>query len=113
MSIDQREELWLNVVLGDSSRILLAVENGDLIGFLCYGNCMDKGSDPATAEIMALYVDPTQWRKDIGRILMQECCRRLHSEGYLVVTLWVIIGNVRGTSFFEAMGFQAENGKVK
>jgi len=113
LSVDQRENLWVEVLLCSRSHVLIAVENQVIFGFLSFGPSRDQDADTTTAEIAAMYVEPRYWHKGIGSALWRECCIRLHSEGYQTVSLWVVAGNTRGIGFYEAMGFEQEDGMVE
>ncbi len=41
LSIDQREEFWLDVLASNSSQVLIAVENGTVAAFLSYRESKD------------------------------------------------------------------------
>lgn len=113
LSVDKREELWLDVLACPNSNVLIASEDFNIVGFLSYGASRDKKNDAPTAEIMALYVAPEYWHKGIGKALWQACREDLSATGYQSVVLWVVAGNLLGINFYEAMGFQQEHGMVE
>lgn len=109
LSVDVREEQWLDMLCCITTHILLAVEHDTVIGFISYGQCRDEDADETTAEIMAFYIAPPYWRQGIGRALWRECSLILQAEGYKTVSLWVVSGNIRGSRFYEALGFELDN----
>lgn len=113
LSIKQREEQWLEILASGSSETLLCLLDQTIVGFLSYGASRDKVANSAVAEIMALYIEPNQWRKGIGKILWSECRNNLGLAGYQTVTLWVMTNNARGIGFYEALGFQCEDGVIE
>ncbi|MEQ1560746.1 MAG: GNAT family N-acetyltransferase [Methyloglobulus sp.] len=114
LSIDQREEFWLDVLASNSSKVLIAVKNGIVVGFLSFRESRDsENKSLISAEILAFYVEPKQWRKGIGKTLWSECRNDLAMAGYQTVTLWVIANNASGIGFYEAMGFEREEGAIE
>ncbi|MEQ1561040.1 MAG: GNAT family N-acetyltransferase [Methyloglobulus sp.] len=114
LSIDQREEFWLDVLASHSNTVLIAVENNTVAGFLNYQeSCDSEYKDSPSAEILAFYVEPSQWRKGVGTALWQVCKDKLVSDGYRTVSLWVVTGNTRAIEFYEAQGFRQEPGMVE
>jgi len=87
--------------------------NGKLLGFLTIGTCRDEDVDPqTTGEIWGIYLDPSQWRKGIGSVLLREGIQMLTLRNYTDVVLWVFEKNGRATGFYEARGFERD-GAVK
>lgn len=113
LSVDQREQQWLEILTSGNSETLLYLFNQNIVGFLSYGASRDEPRSATVAEIMALYVEPKQWHKGIGKTLWFECRNNLAKAGYQTVTLWVMTHNVRGIDFYEAMGFQQDEGVIE
>ncbi len=57
---------------------------------------------------MTLYALPEVWGRGVGRALWQADLGALRERGYFEVTLWVLDGNERALSFYEAAGFTAD-----
>jgi ribosomal protein S18 acetylase RimI-like enzyme len=113
LSIDERERQWHEILASGNSETLLYLQNQTIVGFLSYGASRDKATNPSAAEIMALYIEPKQWRKGIGKILWSACRNNLAVAGYQTVTLWVMTHNTRGIRFYEAQGFELEEGAIE
>lgn len=64
-----------------------------------------------TAEIAAIYVDPTQWRKGYGRQLYTGARGSAMHDGFIDLTLWVLEENTTGRHFYEAVGFQTDGAR--
>ena len=81
--------------------IMVAKENGRVIGFVGYG---DRGEEaPGVGEIFALYVLADYYGKGIGRRLMDAGLEQI--KRYPQVCLWVLKENARAIRFYEKCGF--------
>jgi ribosomal protein S18 acetylase RimI-like enzyme len=113
LSIDQREQFWVDVLTNRQSEVMLAIVKGTVTGFISYAASRDNAAKTRKAEILALYIDPVYSHKGIGKALWQSCRDKLNSDGYQSVALWVVIGNTRASEFYEAQGFRQESGIVE
>lgn len=91
---------------------LLAEDDAGLAGFTTFGpyrvNQDRERLDPAYAEILALYVEPSRWGQGTGRALFaaaRECCAE---RGWTDVRLWVLDANRRARAFYERAGLVAD-----
>jgi GNAT superfamily N-acetyltransferase len=83
---------------------LVAVEEGLIYGFATTA----PSRDPDLAdygELCALYVDPEQWGRGIGVILVSAARARLFQLGFRNAFLWVLAGNVRAGRFYQIDGW--------
>ena len=84
--------------------IIVAKENGNVIGFVCYG---DRGEEaPDVGEIFALYVLADYYGKGVGRKLMDIGLEQI--KHFSQVRLWVLKENRRAIRFYEKCGFQPD-----
>jgi ribosomal protein S18 acetylase RimI-like enzyme len=113
LSIPKRREFWEQRIRLNQSSILVAVHEGDVIGWIVYGSSRDADATPAVAEVYGLYVAATAWRSGAGRALWQEAKRLIEQGDAEVVTLWVLEGNERARRFYEAVGFELDEGQTK
>jgi ribosomal protein S18 acetylase RimI-like enzyme len=60
------------------------------------------------AELVAIYVDPDQWRSGAGTALMDAAAQRLAGLPYSEVVLWTFAGNHRAIAFYERHGWRAD-----
>ena len=80
---------------------IVAKENGNVVGFVCYG---DRGEEaPDIGEIFALYVLADYYGKGVGRKLMDVGLE--HIKRFPQVCLWVLKENRRAIRFYEKCGF--------
>lgn len=117
----RQTELWEELLGGigdpvDGRRPWVALaERGDgrharVIGFIALNvPSRDADAGPLTAEVAALYVEPTEWRRGAGRGMMDAALAEAAERGCAAVTLWVLEPNRRARAFYERCGF-AEDG---
>jgi GNAT superfamily N-acetyltransferase len=98
-------------VLAGEPSILVATIEGRVSGYVGCGPSRDEGEPGETAEIYAVYVTPTRWRRGMGRQLMHAALERLADAGYDEVMLWTFAENAPARRFYEAMGFAHDGGE--
>lgn len=113
LSVSEREAMWRRMVEQQPSHLLVVRAAGQVVGFIAFGASRDPDAPSDRAEVRALYVRATSWSTGAGRCLWLEALRRILSEGYTSVGLWVIAGNERAIRFYERAGFVAEPGSRK
>ena len=87
---------------------IVAKENGNVIGFVCYG---DRGEEaPDIGEIFALYVLADYYGKGVGRKLMDVGLE--HIKRFPQVRLWVLKENRRAIRFYEKCGFLPDGSEM-
>jgi len=64
------------------------------------------GHDGRRAAIYHLAVDQACRGQGIGRKLVQSCCRELHRQGILRVSIVAFTANEAGNAFWESIGFK-------
>lgn len=79
-----------------------------VVGYVTTGRCRDDGSPDGLGELRALYVAPGQWRGGVGTALLDAGRRALVEAGFTAAVLWVLAGNRRARSFYEARGWSAD-----
>jgi L-amino acid N-acyltransferase YncA len=114
LSVDRRERAWRErVEAADAAqRTLVAERGGAVVGFCSVAApTRDRPADEGTAEVVALYVDPDQWRSGAGTALLDAAVDGLRRDGWERVTLWVLERNARGRAFYERCGFVADGAR--
>jgi ribosomal protein S18 acetylase RimI-like enzyme len=109
LSVSQREAMWRAVVESGQPDLLVAKDNGDVLGWVAFGDCRDQDAKPAQAEVWAIYVAPTSWSAGVGRQLWQRTRDILSERGYSVCSLWVLPENERAIRFYRSVGFGADD----
>lgn len=109
LNVDDRERWWRTElgVVPEERRPWIAESEADVVGFVSLGPSRDGGSS-TTGEIYAIYVAPECWDRGVGRNLLAHAMRDLAGHGYDEATLWVLAGNQRARSFYEAAGWRAD-----
>ena len=90
---------------GDTPRevLLVADHAGHLVG-LVYGRPADDDDPALTAEVSALYVDPTCRGQGIGTALLRAAALELSQLGFSTVRLEVLSANLPARAFYQHMG---------
>jgi GNAT superfamily N-acetyltransferase len=101
LNLAERTERW-GVWLADAAEPT-AVDDapGGIAGFVRIGPSRDPGASGATGELLAIYVEPSRWRRGVGTELMSWATAAAPARGWTAMTLWTIEGNARARSFYE------------
>lgn len=86
---------------------LVALADGVIRGFATTMPSQDRGG-AAKGELAGLYVDPEQWGRGIGTLLLTEVLAHLAAQGCSSAELWVLAGNTRAQHFYERHGWQVD-----
>ncbi|MGH2377474.1 MAG: GNAT family N-acetyltransferase [Candidatus Limnocylindria bacterium] len=106
-----RTEIWDRAIRNaadDHRRILVAEEDGRVVGFASAGPARDEGE--AIGEIYAIYLDPGSWGSGIGRELLARSTEWLAGGGFDEAILWVLGSNARARRFYETAGWHTDGG---
>jgi len=112
LSVDQRRGNWEEILAGRGEVVgftLVAAEADEVVGF-CSAATPSRDADaaPGTAEIPALYVDPSHGRSGSGALLLDAMFDALRRDGWQRVELWVFTDNVRARAFYLAVGLSPD-----
>lgn len=83
---------------------ILAADGEDTRGFAMAGRSRDEDA-PDHGEIYALYVDPSCWKRGVGRLLLAGAVERLRGLGFAEAILWVLAGNEPAERFYGSDGW--------
>jgi ribosomal protein S18 acetylase RimI-like enzyme len=106
LSVASREAAWVNILDQGASIVLVAEDQGSIIGFCSFGKSRDQGALGSTAELYAIYVAPPCWSTGVGRDLFRHMWQELKNSGFKRLTVWVLSENERAIRFYEGAGFQ-------
>jgi GNAT superfamily N-acetyltransferase len=108
LAMERRQAFWADAIEFGEPLLQVALDGGDVIGFVGYDRSRDHRSRPTTGEIWALYVEPSHWGKGAGLALLDAAREGLLEEGCTEVTLWIPLCNERALRFVELAGFKRE-----
>ncbi|WP_366247892.1 GNAT family N-acetyltransferase [Terribacillus aidingensis] len=90
-------------VLGSGSLLLVAEEGETVVGFISGGRCRDNIHPDYDGEVYAVYLDPANKNRGIGKMLMRSLENRLATDGLTGVVAWMLVGN-DARHFYESLG---------
>lgn len=95
-----------------TSDTLVAVDEEGIAGFVDVGPTRDEHLDPnEVGELYAIYLDPSRWDRGYGRRLIVDAEQAMRDLGFSSAMLWVLEGNQRARSFYEAAGWRPDGGR--
>jgi GNAT superfamily N-acetyltransferase len=101
LDVDGRTESWQRILHQRRGRVLVAEDEGSVIGFCAVGPAIDDD----WGEVFAIYVDPQHWGHGVGRDLLVAAEHSLSEAGVPRALLWVLEGNDRARVFYERQGW--------
>ena len=113
LSVAKREAFWKEAIQYAEPQLLVAEQDGKLLGFIGFDRSRDKGTPATTGEIWALYVSPEHWDKGVGLALWDAALEACVEEGFTSLTLWVLLRNERALRFYELAGFKRDMASIK
>ncbi|MGX1762035.1 N-acetyltransferase family protein [Streptomyces lydicus] len=88
---------------------LVAVDTLEqVVGWACLGRFRGDGTNTATGELYALYVQPSLVGSGIGRTLLEAVHSHARTDGFRLMLLWVLTDNSRARRFYERAGYVAD-----
>jgi GNAT superfamily N-acetyltransferase len=78
----------------------------------CYVAAPGREEPPgsSTAELAAIYVDPSSWRRGVGGHLLSEAIAEAGRRGYGEMLLWTFEANRGAQALYRASGFAPDGG---
>lgn len=113
VSIEKSQAYWRDAIEFIEPQVYVAVDDGQVVGFVGFDRSRDKGTPNTTGEIWAIYAAPPHWGKGVGLALWDAAREGLLEEGCNKVTLWVPLGNERALRFHDLAGFKREMTSIK
>lgn len=110
LSVANRQQGWRQRLerASQPSRTVVVDTGQGVAGFCSVGPSRDDDAGEGTAELYAIYLHPERWGQGLGRALHDHAIDLLRSDGYQVVTLWVLATNDRARGFYERVGWRVE-----
>jgi ribosomal protein S18 acetylase RimI-like enzyme len=91
--------------------MLVAEEDGELLGYVGCGSNRDPDPPPEVGEVRSMFVATSAWRRGVGRALMDAALDDLRQRGYGSAVVWSFADNARANAFYERMGFTRDGGE--
>ena len=98
-------ERWHANYAGPGVTVLVAEDDGELLGFTGCGESRDPDAGSEAGEINTFYVAAGRWGRGVGRALMEAALDDLEARGYAEATVWSFADNDRANAFYESHGF--------
>jgi GNAT superfamily N-acetyltransferase len=109
LSREVKAEIWgLNLLKHQHTRrkrVLVAVQDDEIIGFTRLGPAEDTGT---VGLVSLLYVLPEHWGCGVGKALMEAAMQQLRELGMDQAVLWVLRDNLRARRFYESLGWRPD-----
>jgi GNAT superfamily N-acetyltransferase len=96
---------WFALIEDPAVSMLLAEDDGELLGFSTSGESRDDDADTSVGEIRSFFVAGGSWGQGIGRDLMAAALDSLRERGCTEATVWSFAANERANAFYERAGF--------
>lgn len=112
-SLKKSQAYWREAIEFGDPQVLVAVQDGEMLGFVGFDRSRDPKTPATMGEIWAIYVRPSHWGQGAGLALWDGARDGLHEEGCNKVTVWVPLGYERALRFFDMAGFKREMTSIK
>ncbi|CAB4866258.1 unannotated protein [freshwater metagenome] len=103
---------WASGILNPptpSHRLMVALDGSSgsdvLVGYAAFGPSTDPDSDPATAELLALVIDPDCIRQGHGSRLLAATVDHLRASGSRTLITWLPLADELSRAFFIVSGW--------
>jgi GNAT superfamily N-acetyltransferase len=108
MSVVRRAGQWITWLADPLQTTAVYETELGVVGFVNIGASRDADADSSTGELMSIYVDPSVWRRNIGRELVAWATAAALAREWTTMTLWTLADN-RGTRmFYERCGWSLD-----
>jgi len=111
LSADDLAMAWASGVMNPPSprhRLLVAAEDGRVLGYIALAPCTDPDSDDRTGEIVALEVDPAHQRQGHGSRLMTAAVDVARTEGFVSLAVWCPLADETRRAFWQSAGWEPD-----
>lgn len=99
---------WERQIADPDVVCLVAERRGAVGAFAVLCPSPDPDADPSVVALLdRLYTEPAEWRRGLGRALLDASMKELASRGYREVTLWTAEWNA-SQGFYEATGWSLD-----
>jgi L-amino acid N-acyltransferase YncA len=85
--------------------LIVAEEEGEIVGYGCLSRFRDKPAYGKTVE-SSVYIDKDHWGKGIGKALVNELIQRAEALGYHTIIAGITSGNEASEKLHQGFGFR-------
>jgi len=104
---------WREAIEFSEPQVQVALDGGQVVGFVGFDRSRDKGTPPTTGEIWVIQVLRSHWGRGAGLALWDAAREALIEEGCTRVTAWVPLRDERAIRFHELAGFKRDMSTAK
>ena len=112
-SLKKSQAYWREAIEFADPQVLVAVADGEVVGFVGFDRSRDPKTPATMGEIWAIYARPSHWGKGVGLALWDAARDGLIEEGCTKVTAWVPLAYERALRFHDMAGFKREMTTIK
>jgi GNAT superfamily N-acetyltransferase len=95
--------------LSEGSFSTVALSAGEIVGSsFVVSPPRDDDLGPEFAELVAIYVDPENWRQGVGSALLEAAQDRAARSGSTEMSLWTLTQNTPAHAFYERHGWRRD-----
>jgi GNAT superfamily N-acetyltransferase len=98
-------ERWYALIEDPAVSMLMAEEDGELLGLSTCGVSRDPDAGNDVGEVRSFFVAAGRWRQGVGHALMAAALDSLRERGCAEATVWSFVANERANAFYERAGF--------
>lgn len=113
MTVDKSQAYWCDAIEFSEPQVFVALDAGQVVGFVGFDRSRDKGTPSTTGEIWAIFAATSHWGQGVGLALWDAAREGLLEEGCTKVTIWIPLGNERALHFHDLAGFKREMTSIK
>lgn len=104
--------VWASGILNPPTpghRLLVAVEEQDVLGYAAIGPSQDPDAAPTDGELIALEVDPDHQRQGHGSRLLSAAVDHARAGGFDALTVWCPVGDEPRRAFLQSAGWAPDS----
>ncbi len=109
--LDLRTRQWRGWLERSKTSTFVTRDQQTMTGFCTLHPAPEASADGLVAEIAALYVLPSHWRRGLGRVLSERALIEARARGFSQVVAWEFDRNLPARALCSRLGFVARGSK--